>query len=382
MGNGHTALGELLRLRAGLSPLARVADLTVDLQEHTRYLDALFETQLHRRRPLGIVTGPPGWGKTNFLGLAKTYALSQGFAVMQLGQDTGLASLAHPQRHISLLLTSLALPEPHGLLFAWLAAALEDRHESCLLASRFEGLRRQSSDSSGIAERALWEMRSSHPSRIALTLEYLSGAPLAAKTPLPLYRLRAYELLRFWVFFCTQILGCKGVVMLLDELENLFVSAIYPSSMSRRAAYRTLAAYCISAADVIPIAAFTSEGWRSIRSEIDQEARIILGYATRLAEEDVAGFAASLLAVQAHHLRPLDSRDYRELTSRLLRLHAEARGYVSLSGVDQLRVPVASPEMTPRIYARSIVSTLEALWFDGLLSLAAKTPASGRDVVP
>src|SRR5437870_2447736 len=81
MTSERVSLTDVLRLRAGLSPLTRVADVTVHLHEQTRVLDGIFEAHQQGRKPIGIVTGQYGSGKTHFLLLAKMHALAQGFAV-------------------------------------------------------------------------------------------------------------------------------------------------------------------------------------------------------------------------------------------------------------------------------------------------------------
>src|ERR1700723_2916403 len=100
MQGGDTgALRAIMRLKSGLSPIERVEDITIDLPKHLAYLNHLLDSS-NRRERLGLVLGSYGAGKTHFLQLAKRVALKQGYAVAELGQDTGLGSLAQPQRHV------------------------------------------------------------------------------------------------------------------------------------------------------------------------------------------------------------------------------------------------------------------------------------------
>src|SRR6185437_16407295 len=84
----HSALRAILRLKAGLAPLDRLEELTVNRARHFDYLSGLLSTAESESRAFGIVLGPYGSGKSHFLQLAKQFALNHKFAVAQLNLDT------------------------------------------------------------------------------------------------------------------------------------------------------------------------------------------------------------------------------------------------------------------------------------------------------
>jgi hypothetical protein len=125
MSDSLAALSAIIRLKGGLCPLERLEELTIDLQRHSRYLRELLGAGGSGGERFGIVLGPYGSGKTHILQVTKHLALSQGFAVAHLSQDTGLNSLGHPERHVFSLVRSLRFPNPHGAMMEWLGTLLD-----------------------------------------------------------------------------------------------------------------------------------------------------------------------------------------------------------------------------------------------------------------
>lgn len=365
MKKGLFALRTVIRLKAGITPISGLEGLTINSEHHLKYLASLVSRFHKIGRAFGIVVGPYGSGKTHFLLLSKEFFLNEGFAVMHLGQDTGMTSLGHPQRHIGPLLTGLTLPEPHGSLFEWLRNSLDDANNISILETQFSEIKRNYPELREVAGTALYLMRYGNPSlRTFHLLEYLSGAGLSHKSSHPSSRTRAYKLLSFWAKFCTCYLGCKGIMVIIDELENLFSGVICSSSLARRAAYRTLSFYVENIESAIIVCALTPDGLNWLRSEIEQASAIILNYKTLLSDEDISKFCTTFLGTHPYSLHPLKEIEYRDLMDRLLRLHKEARGYSTASDKYRICMPTISSEMTPRNFSKSLISMLEAIWLE------------------
>jgi hypothetical protein len=349
-----SALSAIIRLKAGLSPLHYLDDLTVDLAGHKSYLCRLLNKGSGQRTRLGIVLGAYGSGKTHFLQVAKRHALSGKFAVAQLSQDTGLGSLVHPQRHVFNLLTSLTLPQPYGPALDWLASSLNEPQETRALEAAFREIQ---SDCPVVAGSALWILRNVSPiARAPLLLDYLSGASLVGKTAHLSMRVKAYQLLRFWTVLCTRVLECTGTVLLIDELETLFSNAVYWSIISRRSAYRSLSYYTENLPLTTTICAFTPEGWANLRGEMAVGGSEFFNGACDYPMEDISRLFRLFLAERPHELTPLTDGGYRTLFERLSHLHIKARGYPR-SWISAVEVPRSAPEMTPRIFSKSVVAS-------------------------
>jgi hypothetical protein len=351
------ALSAVLRIKAGLCPFERLEDITVDFRNHAPFLDQFLSSDTR----LGIVLGPYGTGKTHFLQLTRKNALSEKFAVAHLGLDTGLSSLNHPQRHVLTIFRSLTLPAPYGFFAEWMGTMLDDPMHARHLEESFIELR---ADCPSVVDAALWIMRQADKTlRSTLLLEYLSGALLVAKTAHSSSRLRAYELVRFWSTFCTRILGVKGLVLLIDELENLFSNALYWSILSRRSAYRTLSFYTESLQSAKTLCALTPEGLKLFRVEIQNLSAGLLGDLQQVSGEKFTEFLGRVEKTRVHELSPFGQEQYRMLHLRLAALHAEARGYPNQTSGRLAATSLTGPGITPRIFAKSVLSALERDWF-------------------
>jgi hypothetical protein len=353
-----------MRLKSGLSPIERVEDITIDLPKHLAYLNHVLDSSNQRQR-LGLVLGSYGAGKTHFLQLAKRVALKQGYAVAELGQDTGLGSLAQPQRHVYPLLASLEAPAPYGRLVEWINCTLED-------ASDAEGLRRIRRILPG-APQAVDKLlnriaRSTSFNRPRQTLEYLTGALLVGKSAAPYVRIQAYALIRFWELVCAQALGLKGIVLLVDELENLFSNAVYWNILSRRSGYRALSFYTEQSKDILVVGALSPTGWDALQGEIRSNRELLCAGVSEASYENVDSLCRRVAHNVPYELPRFSKEAYTGLFERLAQLHREARDYSS-EWLDTANLaPACGPEMTPRIFAKSVISALDNLWFQKALS--------------
>lgn len=364
MPNDHSALRALLRLKAGLTPLERVDDLTINIARHHEYLHNLFNRTDDSARAFGIVLGPYGAGKSHFLQLAKNYALAQNFAVAQLAQATGVGSLSHPQRHLSTILSSLTAPAPWGPVLEWLGTFAADPTHCRLLETHLMSRSDEYREESEIVNNVLALLRSDPAHlRSAKLVEYLSGASLVGYSAHTNARIRAYRLFQFWIKFCTNYLKCGGLLLLLDEMENLFSGAVSWNILSRRTAYRSLSYYSTNLKPAIIVCALTPNGWEHMVSEIKEKRDFFTNYWSRLETENIPNLLATVLKTEPHELSIFTNASYRLLGDRLKSLHAEAREY-SVGLLDSnSHTPTISPGITPRIFAKSVVSMLEGLWF-------------------
>lgn len=361
MTQDSSALKAIIRLKAGLCPLERLEDITIGLTSHTAHLGKLLGEGLGTGERFGIVLGPYGSGKTHVMQIAKRVALQHHFAVAHLSQDTGLSSLGHPQRHVFNLLRSLRFPSPYGSLLEWLGTSLEHPQQLRALESSFQEL---ASECRSVVEAALWILQQAPRNMMAgLLLEYLSGVFLIGKTAHTTSRLRAYELVRFWALFSTRILGCKGFVLLIDELENLFSNAVYWNILSRRCAYRTLSYYTEALPHATTIGALTPDGWKLLRSEVQHGPTSFLLDGALAAVEKMPSLFSRILKTAAYELTAFTSSEYRQFFEKLVALHSEARGYPRHWVDGHPIAPRAAPGLTPRIFAKSVVSALERIWF-------------------
>src|SRR2546425_6322830 len=101
-----TALADLYRLKAGLSPYHHLDELTIGFDRLKRWVAPL----LHDNgggESLAIVTGPYGAGKTHTLQVARLVAARRGFATTAMSPDLGQSILAHPQRLVSSLIENM-----------------------------------------------------------------------------------------------------------------------------------------------------------------------------------------------------------------------------------------------------------------------------------
>jgi hypothetical protein len=228
------ALHAILRLKAGLSPLQRLGELTVDLDRHQTFLEDFFGSS---SKGVSAVIGPYGAGKTHFLQLAKQEALERGYSIASLTQETGLGSLSFPHRHMQVILGSLVAPAPTGPVFGYVASSIE-RDPKVFLDQVGEAIGGRRKFENIGTDLGILMRYGSEGDRTSRVLEYLSGASLAGRSPSSKNRVTAYSLLEFWINYLVTILDCKGLVLLIDEMEGLFSGALYWSITTVRLSYR------------------------------------------------------------------------------------------------------------------------------------------------
>jgi len=111
--------------------------------------------------------------------------------------------------------------------------------------------------------------------------------------------------------------------------------------------------------------ALTPDGWNGLQDDLHSNALYMSEYSSLVEGEDVPALLRMLREARPHELQSMSDRQYKELLSKIVGLHAQARAYSS-SGNEGLLFP-RGVGMTPRVFSRSIVSSLEAMWFERLL---------------
>lgn len=361
-GSKTDALQAILRLKAGLSPGSCLEALTVDFSAQEAFVSQFMQ---NRAPNVAVVVGPYGSGKTHFLRLAKQLALKSGYLVTSLGQETGLGILSFPHRHSSVMLNGLRAEAPIGRLLDHAACQIDTdpfgflnvatmvapfTEERARFLSQLETLLRFGPDTG----------------RTVRVLEFVSGLSLAGQAGTVRDRTRAYQLLGFWVAYAREVLNSRGLIIVVDELEGLFSSALYSSIRSRRTAYRSLSYYASMGRDVRILLALTPDGWYGLQNDAHSNAQYMSDLSSLVLGEDVPSLLRMLRQVRPHELQSLTENQYLELMNKIVRLHAEAREYpVKLDG--KLQFP-RGMGITPRVFSRSVVSALESIWFDGVLN--------------
>jgi hypothetical protein len=236
--------------------------------------------------------------------------------------------------------------------------AIEDRRELRNIVADLEILLRYGSDGD----------------RTTRLIEYLSGAGLSGRSGSSRDRENAYRLLELWIDYLVIVLDCKGLVLLIDEMEGLFSGALYWSIRSRRTAYRTLGYYASVGSKLRILAAFTPDGWYNLQEDAHANASYLTNQSSIVSGEDVPRLLRHLRAVQPHELTIFSESNFRKLLEGLKRLHAAARGY-DLIVNGELTITTRSG-LTPRIFSRSVISALEARWFQETLAVSETAGSS------
>jgi len=355
------ALHAIMRLKAGLSPGSCLEALTVDFSTQ----DAFISQFVQNRGPnVAVVVGPYGSGKTHFLQLAKQLALKSGYLVTSLGQETGLGILSFPHRHSSVMLKGLRAEAPIGRLLDYAACRIDaDPLDFLNVAAIVAPLSEERTRFLSQLETLL--TFGPEAGRTVRVLELVSGLSLAGQAGTVRDRTRAYQLLGFWAAYAREVMNSRGLVIIVDELEGLFSTALYSSIRSRRTAYRSLSYYASMGKDVRILLALTPDGWYGLQNDIHSNAQFISDQSSLVLGEDVPSLLRMLRQVRPHELQSLSENQYLELMNKIVRLHAEAREYpVKLDGKIQFPRGMG---ITPRVFSRSVVSALESIWFDGVL---------------
>jgi hypothetical protein len=245
-------LRTIYRLRSGLPPTEHLADLTIGADTLMACTKRLLEASPRSARWLQVV-GDYGEGKSHSLTLLRELARQQNYATCYLTCDGSSSALNHPQRFLSVLLATLAVPgqSVHGYE-DFLCEILRDRTSTEALHDvvnrRVSGAHFAAADlrwhlarlvrayrlNEGAGEEAL----TAHTRSIVL---HLSGQSIRHRPGAPQMRRFAYELLQVVVDYAV-VLGRKGVFVLVDEVESIYTKL--PNARSRHGAHRVLSALC------------------------------------------------------------------------------------------------------------------------------------------
>jgi hypothetical protein len=130
-------------------------------------------------------------------------------------------------------------PDPTGAALEYVANLIE--HEPRQFLDQARDVIKNRPEFEFIFTNLEWLLNSgSDQGHTTRALEYLSGALLSRASSSPNNRVRAYKVLEFWIEYLVFAVNCKGVVLLIDEMEGLFSGALYWSILSRKTAYRSL----------------------------------------------------------------------------------------------------------------------------------------------
>jgi hypothetical protein len=353
------------RVRAGLPPQERIAELTV--ADHRD----IMQTVLCAMEPSGrwlIVGGEYGCGKSHTLTLFANEAQRQGYATCHLSADAAGSALNHPQRFLPLLLGTLELPGRTARGYQdFLYDILDDERAvtaiRTFVAQRLADttqLRRALDDRLGSLQNA----KDTDPADLLVrkqgAISLLSGDSIATRLADPSARSQAYELLGIaqdTIIAC----GARGLALIIDEGESIYTKLA--RSTSRYGAFRVLAAlsmsthlsYCRLAIAVTP------DALHELR-RIDVTAAQYGCVPT----EPLEAWAHAIRddRVPIITCRPLTEKDKTVLLSKVAVLYA--RAYPALLWTDSLTTEwqafqhtTASSQLTVRIAVRRVVDYLD-----------------------
>lgn len=366
-GASVTALADLYRLKAGLSPYHHLDELTIGFDRLKRWVAPL----LHENgagESLAIVTGAYGAGKTHTLQVARLVAARRGFATTAMSPDLGQSILAHPQRMVSALIENLEYYD--GL--HWVSAHdvfvrlwADDEGRQTLLRSLKE-IRGGREPIASVAREAIWWFSGAClPGCDELLTAYMFGLTLVSKPNNVANRETAYGLLGLWSELFRLQYKVKGLFVLLDEVETLFRPNVCPSIASRRAAYRAFAGFLGGKLEgVRALWAITPDGLQHLNTEFEWQLGVALGMQGISRFEDTKGLLERFRAASIHALPAPSRADLVALARNIVAMHREARGEsprVDLAGAEAEQM-VDRGMGSPRVFARAVVSRLEAAW--------------------
>jgi hypothetical protein len=115
------------------------------------------------------------------------------------------------------------------------------------------------------------------------------------------------------------------------------------------------------------LAAFTPDGWYKLQEDADINAGYLTIQNATVPGEDVPRLLRSLRVIKPHELTVFSESNFRRLLAGLKKLHADARGYHA--PVDGELAFLPGSGLTPRLFSRSVISALEARWFEKTLAI-------------
>lgn len=362
-----TALADLYRLKAGLSPYHHLDELTIGFDRLKRWVAPLLHDN-GAGESLAIVTGAYGAGKTHTLQVARLVAARRGFATTAMSPDLGQSVLAHPQRLVSSLIENLECYDGRHWVsahdvFARLWADEEGRQ---VLLDCLKEIRGGKEPVVSVAREAIGWLRSALVTGSVEPLtDYIFGLTLVSKPNNLGTREAAYGLLGMWSELFRLQYKVKGLFVLLDEVETLFRPNVCPSIASRRAAYRAFAGFLGGRLDgVRALWAITPDGLQHLNTEFEWQLGVAFGMQGISRFEDTQGLLARFQAASIHAIPAPSQGDLVELARNILAMHREARGEsprVDLAASDAEQM-VEKGMASPRVFARAVVSRLEAAW--------------------
>lgn len=362
-----TALADLYRLKAGLSPYHHLDELTIGFDRLKRWVTPLLHDN-GSGESLAIVTGAYGAGKTHTLQVARLVAARRGFAATAMSPDLGQSVLAHPQRLVSSLIENMECYDGrHWVsahdLFARLWADEEGRQAflQCL-----KEIRGGSEPVVSVAREVIgWVRHALVTGSIEPLTDYIFGLTLVSKPNNVGNRETAYGLLGMWSELFRLQCKAKGLFVLLDEVETLFRPNVCPSIASRRAAYRAFAGFLGGRLEgVRALWAITPDGLQHLNTEFEWQLGVALGMQGISRFEETQGLLARFRAASIHALPAPSRADLVALARNIVAMHREARGEsprVDMAGAEAEQM-VDKGMGSPRVFARAVVSRLEATW--------------------
>jgi len=362
-----TALADMYRLKAGLSPYHHLDELTIGFDRLKRWVGPLLHDN-GAGESLAIVTGAYGAGKTHTLQVARLVAARRGFATTAMSPDLGQSILAHPQRLVSSLIENLEYYDGRHWVnahdvFVRLWADEEGRQ---VLLRCLKEIRGGAEPIASVAREAIgWTRHAVATASVEPLTDHIFGVSLASKANNVGTRETAYGLLGLWSELFRLHCGVKGLIVLLDEVETLFRPNVCPSIASRRAAYRAFAGFLGGRLErVRALWAITPDGLQHLNTEFEWQLGVALGMQGISRFENAQGLLARFRAASIHALPAPSRADLVALARNIVGMHREARGEtprVDVTASEAERM-VGKGMDSPRLFARAVVSRLEAAW--------------------
>nr|MCU0685869.1 ATP-binding protein [Polyangiaceae bacterium] len=351
-------LGALVRASFGVPVVEPLVSTTVGYERIDATIGALFAHSDIDGSVFTLVTGPYGAGKTHLLSHLAARALADRRPLLRLSLERLDVDLGSPQRHLRRLLAQSTLPvdgrpSPLDRLERWCREPAERQRVLQALA-RIEAAEGPAASVAAKLRRRLETAR-----RSALALERFLGAlELVTKTLGANYRQDAYGRLLLWLALLTEVEGCSGPVLIIDEAENLYRPGV--SRADRRTALRSLAFYCGGALPrACVVLAVTPEALARLRDEAGSLLDEVDVQRTLLPWEDASMLRRRLALARALDVPTLGPDDLSALAERWRLAHAAVRGTTRDAGWPDFVRGLVAQGQGARALVRSAVERLE-----------------------
>lgn len=360
-----SALSELraiVRAAQGLASREALASMTVGVERIAATIDSIFSHSAMESSVFAMLTGPHGSGKSHLLTHLAARALADQRPVFRLAVERPDADFGTPQRHLRRLLDQAVLPlaqrpGPLDQLLVW----TRDPSRRARLTATLEEIAGGSDEVSATARKAL--LLASQGEDEAYDLEQFLGAiELMTRSAAPHFRQDAYHRLGLWQLLLQKLEGCKGAVLILDEVENLYRGGVTPNE--RRAALRSLSFYCGGALPMACVVlAVTPEALRELQRESAEALQDAHEQRSALACEDAAMLRHRLTGLTPLEVPVLPSELRALLPFRVRATHERVRGRVNDPGWATFVSDLVMQNLPPRDVTRRVVDRLEGLWW-------------------